>query len=79
MRGQKRPQNKVWGQLDSNQRSRKTRDLQSLAIAAMRYPQEEKDSFFSHGKRQSFFLKHKMLTVGLEPTTIRLQIGRSTS
>ena len=30
-----------WGQLDSNQRSRKTRDLQSLAIAAMRYPQKE--------------------------------------
>ena len=28
-----------WGQLDSNQRSRETRDLQSLAIAAMRYPQ----------------------------------------
>ena len=27
-----------WGQLDSNQRSRETRDLQSLAIAAMRYP-----------------------------------------
>ena len=30
-----------WGQLDSNQRSRKTRDLQSLAIAAMRYPRRE--------------------------------------
>ena len=29
---------KRWGQLDSNQRSPKTRDLQSLAIAAMRHP-----------------------------------------
>ena len=52
-----------WGQLDSNQRSHKTRDLQSLAIAAMRYPQRGK----------------QMLAVGLEPTTVRLQIGCSTS
>ena len=29
-----------WGRLDSNQRSPKTRDLQSLAIAAMRHPRE---------------------------------------
>ncbi len=29
-----------WGRLDSNQRSRETRDLQSLAIAAMRHPQK---------------------------------------
>ncbi len=29
---------KRWGRLDSNQRSPKTRDLQSLAIAAMRHP-----------------------------------------
>jgi hypothetical protein len=62
--GQNRPENKIWGQLDSNQRSRETRDLQSLAIAAMRYPQMR---------------KNEMLTVGLEPTTIRLQIGSSTS
>ena len=56
-------QEDVWGQLDSNQRSRKTRDLQSLAIAAMRYPRNELN----------------MLTAGIEPTTIRLQIGRSTN
>ena len=31
-----------WGQLDSNQRSRKTRDLQSLAIATMRCPHRHK-------------------------------------
>ena len=30
---------KGWGQLDSNQRRPKSRDLQSLAIAARRYPQ----------------------------------------
>ena len=29
-----------WGQLDSNQRRPKSRDLQSLAIAAMRHPQK---------------------------------------
>lgn len=29
---------KEWGRLDSNQRSRETRDLQSLAIATMRHP-----------------------------------------
>lgn len=33
----KRP--KEWGRLDSNQRSPKARELQSLAIAAMRHPQ----------------------------------------
>lgn len=31
---------KGWGQLDSNQRRPKSRDLQSLAIAARRYPQK---------------------------------------
>ena len=54
-------QEDVWGQLDSNQRSRKTRDLQSLAIAAMRYPRNEQT----------------VLTAGIEPTTIRLTVGRS--
>ena len=34
-----------WGRLDSNQRNPKVRDLQSLAIAAMRHPREmEKDA-----------------------------------
>jgi hypothetical protein len=31
----------MWGWLDSNQRRPKSRDLQSLAIAAMRHPQKE--------------------------------------
>ena len=31
-----------WGRLDSNQRNPKVRDLQSLAIAAMRHPQMRK-------------------------------------
>ncbi len=30
-----------WGRLDSNQRSPKARDLQSLVIATIRHPQEE--------------------------------------
>lgn len=34
----KRCQRERWGQLDSNQRRPKSRDLQSLAIAARRYP-----------------------------------------
>ncbi len=33
-----------WGRLDSNQRRPKSRDLQSLAIAAMRHPQKKKDA-----------------------------------
>lgn len=53
---------KGWGQLDSNQRRPKSRDLQSLAIAARRYPRRK-----------------KMLTVGIEPTTVRLQVGCSTN
>jgi site-specific DNA recombinase len=32
---------KGWGWLDSNQRRPKSRELQSLAIAAMRHPQEK--------------------------------------
>ena len=52
----------IWGRLDSNQRRPKSRDLQSLAIAAMRHPRRE-----------------MMLAVGLEPTTVRLQVGCSTS
>jgi hypothetical protein len=47
-----------WGRLDSNQRIPKERDLQSLAIAAMRRPL-------------------MMLAKGIEPSTIRLQVGRS--
>ena len=54
---------KGWGRLDSNQRRPKSRDLQSLAIAAMRHPQKER----------------KLLAVGLEPTTVRLQVGCSTN
>ena len=33
---------KEWGRLDSNQRRRESRDLQSLAIAAMRHPQDRR-------------------------------------
>lgn len=61
MEFKKRPEE--WGRLDSNQRRPKSRDLQSLAIAAMRHPQKEK----------------KMLAKGIEPSTIRLQVGRSTN
>ena len=60
---------KGWGRLDSNQRRPKSRDLQSLAIAAMRHPLKE----------SGFRNQYKMLAVGLEPTTVRLQVGCSTS
>lgn len=43
--------------------TQRVRDLQSLAIATMRHPRERKD----------------LLAKGLEPSTIRLQVGRSTS
>ncbi len=54
-----------WGQLDSNQRRPKSRDLQSLAIAAMRYPRKRGEE--------------RLLTVGIEPTTARLQVECSTN
>ena len=52
-----------WGRLDSNQRSPKTRDLQSLAIATMRHPRKD---------------QKRMLAKGIEPSTVRLQGGCST-
>ncbi len=53
-----------WGRLDSNQRSRETRDLQSLAIATMRHPLVKREK--------------EMLAKGIEPSTVRLQGGCST-
>jgi hypothetical protein len=53
-----------WGRADSNRRNPKVRDLQSLAIAAMRHP-------LRIGQK-------KMLEKGIEPSTVRLQVGCST-
>lgn len=55
---------KMWGWLDLNQRRPESRELQSLAIGHYATPPEV-------GK--------EMLAVRLELTTVRLQIGCSTS
>ena len=53
-----------WGRADSNRRTPKRGDLQSPAIATMRHPQD---------------WEKKLLAKGIEPSTIRLQVGRSTN
>lgn len=36
-----------WGRADSNRRNPKVRDLQSLAIAAMRHPRQRREEKFA--------------------------------
>ncbi len=60
-----------WGRLDSNQRIHKESDLQSDAIG--RYATPPKMTRLSVDRRAI------LLEKGIEPSTIRLQVGRSTN
>lgn len=62
---------KGWGRLESNQRRRKSSGLQPDAIGHYATPPEK--------GRETVWSLLKLLAVGLEPTTVRLQVGCSTS